>query len=779
MTARSLKVQPEYKEKVRNSLSSLGLTQKIIYQRLVCTRQPVSKFFNCKPVSYGIFTDICRILDLDWREITGINDNSLVNQLQEQVQADIETRCGTMRILDMSQPIGLNDVFTRVNILEKISGRRRKNINELIDDCNLQDFDHFNLGEVQEKISGKEAVNKYRTLLILGKPGAGKTTFLKHLVIQCSRGFFQSELVPFFITLKEFAEAEEQLNLLDYLAKYIRDENQEYLDKILKHGKALICLDGLDEVLEQDSERVIREINKLAITYPQNQYLMTCRIAAKEYTFTQFTEVEIADFDWEQITIFANNWFKNKLIKPKKFIERLEKDRPIKELASSPLLLTLLCLTFEESGEFPRNRAMLYKEGIDALLKKWDASRGIERDKVYRELWVRRKEDLFSEIAWNTFSQGEYFFQQDRIEREIEAYIRNLPSANRDKTELKLDSEVILRSIESQHGLLVERARHIYAFSHRTFQEYFTARERVSIQPSLDEALEELVSHIFDKRWHEVFLLTSSMLPDAEKLLLLMKNQIDDLCKNSSILNSFLTSLHDKSNNLAIELSLDLENKYLLQTIIRSFYFEIEANLPREFFTLFDRKSTDVFVNIFILSGQRDLDRLIANFLSFTNKLSRRSMKYFQMYNRPIIQWEFLNFIKDVEETFQKIIFHPDTHDDLRIEMIELAEETPGRRRLWYYELHSFVEKYIWDFQPSWWIENGQLWVEKFRKVFVKYRFIGKDWQFDHYQRELLEQYYYANQLLIQCLHQDCYVRSEVRQQIEETLFLPYDDAVD
>ncbi len=83
---------------------------------------------------------------------------------------------------------------------------------------------------------------------------------------------------------------------------------------------------------------------------------------SREYTFTQFTEVEIADFDWEQITLFATNWFQNKPTKPETFLNRIDNDQPIKELASNPLLLTLLCLVFEESGSFPGNRAGLYKE---------------------------------------------------------------------------------------------------------------------------------------------------------------------------------------------------------------------------------------------------------------------------------------------------------------------------------------------------------------------------------------------------------------------------------
>jgi len=433
-----------------------------------------------------------------------IDIKTLVSQLRQQVTKDIETRCGTMRILDMSQPIGLEDIYTKVNILEKISGRARKDIRELIVNSDLINFNRFNFGEVTEKISGKAAVEKYRTLLVLGKPGAGKTTFLKHVVIQCIKGLFKEELVPFFITLKSFAEAENKPGLLTYLSSYLEQQQQlDCLDclTVLKQGKALICLDGLDEVLEQDSKRVIREIETLAQKYPDNQYLMTCRIAAKEYTFEQFNEVEIADFDWSQITIFSRNWFKTKAIKPETFLSRLEQDKPIQELASSPLLLTLLCLAFEESGDFPSNRAGLYKEGLDALLKKWDAKRGIRRDQVYQKLWSERKEDLLSKIAGETFKSGEYFFKQEQVERYIAIYIRNLPGANTDEAALQLDSEVVLKSLESQHGLLVERAKQIYSFSHLSFQEYFTAREIIKVRQILifKNNLSYLSVLLFDK----------------------------------------------------------------------------------------------------------------------------------------------------------------------------------------------------------------------------------------------------------------------------------------
>jgi predicted NACHT family NTPase len=55
----------------------------------------------------------------------------------------------------------------------------------------------------------------------------------------------------------------------------------------------------------------------------------------------------------------------------------------------------------------------------------------------------------------------------------------------------------------------------------------------------------------------------------------------------------------------------------------------------------------------------------------------------------------------------------------------------------------------------------------------IKYRNIGHDWQFSDQQKEVLKQYYNANQLLVECLNSDCYVSREVRSHIEDTLLLP------
>jgi predicted NACHT family NTPase len=78
----------------------------------------------------------------------------------------------------------------------------------------------------------------------------------------------------------------------------------------------------------------------------------------------------------------------------------------------------------------------------DVLLKKWDARSVILR--VIRSTGsypFKRKEDLLSQLAFQTFDRGDYFFKQAVVEQHIINYIRNLPGANEDEEALQLDSE--------------------------------------------------------------------------------------------------------------------------------------------------------------------------------------------------------------------------------------------------------------------------------------------------------------------------------------------------
>ena len=77
-----------------------------------------------------------------------------------------------------------------------------------------------------------------------------------------------------------------------------------------------------------------------------------------------------------------------------------------------------------------------------------------------------------------------------------------------------------------------------------------------------------------------------------------------------------------------------------------------------------------------------------------------------------------------------------------------------------------------WERLQDWWRENYADWVERLRGAIAHYRNIHRPWQFTPEQQQVLQRYYDANQLLIDCLNSHCEVTTAIRQEIEATLLL-------
>ncbi|HAZ47289.1 MAG TPA: hypothetical protein DCZ55_23255 [Cyanobacteria bacterium UBA11371] len=552
----------------------------------------IHNFFDVEAVAPDVFINICSHLNLEWRKILDVDFLRVVVEFVPQVRSQrykkIKDQCGTMRMLDISQPISISNIYTDVYILEEIACQQWRDISDLAQGFNpdSDDFDRLGLSQRHQRIPGLEAVSQHKKLMVLGKPGSGKTTFLQWIAVQCNDDEceFLSNFVPIFIRLRNFAEDTSRDNSEYKLWNYIHQEfvscgisNQSITEKILDYGKALILLDGLDEVTEKDGDEVIRQIRRFAEKYFKNQFIITCRIAAQKYKFQEFTDVEVADFNQEQVEPFAKKWFvavsrNNRPVGEaiaQQFLEKLKlpENQQIRELAVTPILLNLTCLVFQAKREFPSKRFKLYEQGLDILLVRWDESRGIKRDEVYRDLHLERKKALLCHVAAITFENSRYFFEQTEVERYIADYLRTLHRDQTDPTILRRDSQVVLKSIEAQHGLLIERSREVYSFSHLTFQEYLTAQAFINIFAS--QPLEKYVRNLTEKNWREVFLLAASQIEDAH--LLLMKQKIDALAASEQKLQHFMNWVIVQQKSFAFEFTYNLA----ALAAIRKFYFDV------------------------------------------------------------------------------------------------------------------------------------------------------------------------------------------------------------
>lgn len=766
MVKRSLQASLTGIQQAKRAFARKGWTQDNLAAEVnLKTRQPIWRFFSGRAVERHTFIEICSVLELNWREIATnppaefleieeytkpsvLHIDTLVEQVRSQRFDKIQDQCGILQLLDISRPVAIDDIYIDVNILEEIVSQQWLEITD-IQKLNREEFDHFGLGQVSLKqIPGMRAVETYPKQRVLGKPGVGKTTFLQHLAIQCNQGVFAANQVPIFITLRNFAEESKVSNEFSLL-NYIRQEflisgisDLSIIETLLSAGRVLLLLDGMDEVLNQQSNAVLSEIRRFSEKYHKNQFVAACRTASQKLRLRGFTDVEIAPFTSEQIIAFAQKWFvaftktdiQEGQAQSVQFIEKLDLDEnwQFRQLVVTPLFLHLACWVFHGQEKFPTKRTDFYKQGLDLLLGKWDEARGIERDEVYRGFLLPQKLKLLSQIAAATFEQGQYFFEQRIVEQYIGDYIQNLTNVPMDAEELQIESEAALKSMEAQHGLLAERARGIFSFSYLAFQEYFTARKIVASYnlEAFGQALEGLVSHITDPHWHEIFLFTATMLRSADSLVQLMKQQIDALVAQDPYLQEFLTWASQKSRTIPSQQK---------EATIRAFYLALSR--------------TPHVVPHFALASSLDqgmfLDAALDDLL--LKCAIDRSQEFAHIYACGDALSNILGIVLDV---------------GLYKSLQQLSDQLPNSRQ-------SQERFELWS------QTNYSTWAKQLKMTVINYRNINQQWQFSPEQQQVLQHYYDANQLLLDCLHSNCEVTAAIRQEIEATLLLPIKELED
>jgi predicted NACHT family NTPase len=276
MPVQSRRLSQEGIKILKQAIKVNGWTQASLAAKLLFSRSTISQLLAGQPVRGETVEELCHLLGIEIGQVLNSTDleidiDALVQRLRQQTSAGIEQRCGLMRILDMTTPIDSGAIYTAVNILERITSKTRRELDELMD-CGPEGFDRFLIGKVRERrVDGLEAVATQKRLMILGRPGAGKTTFLKRLAMLCRSGEFLAEQVPIFVTLKEWAESPGQPGLLEFWGRYF---SRSIVQAVLTAGRGLVLLDGLDEVLEQDHDRVLTEIRNFAQTYKNNQIIL-------------------------------------------------------------------------------------------------------------------------------------------------------------------------------------------------------------------------------------------------------------------------------------------------------------------------------------------------------------------------------------------------------------------------------------------------------------------------------------------------------------------------
>jgi len=371
MSKRSLSANAQGIAEAKGAMARKQWTHQVLAKKVgIKTRLSISKFFAGRPVERRIFIEICFQLDLPWEKVATqvaderlpqlmnsgenqpIDINAVVTIVRSCYKDKLEIQCSPVRLWDLPKPIALKDIYIDVKVWQDIPNRRWFDLEDWRRQFQVnRDWgDGLNPdGTAWERLLAMAVLTRQKHLMIWGKPGTGKTTFLQYVAIQCDQGQFAPNQVPIYIELRMLGEDGNTLSLLDYICQELSDYgvSGETVKTLLQEGRFLILLDGWDEVAPSLRFSLFNKLRWFYQRYYTNRFLITCRTGVELYRFGRFTEVELADWTPTQIREFAQkyfvavagaNWEKG-FAQAAEFIRQLDnpENQTIQDMAKTPL----------------------------------------------------------------------------------------------------------------------------------------------------------------------------------------------------------------------------------------------------------------------------------------------------------------------------------------------------------------------------------------------------------------------------------------------------------
>jgi predicted nucleotidyltransferase/HEAT repeat protein/transcriptional regulator with XRE-family HTH domain len=387
----------------------------------------------------------------------------------------------------------------------------------------------------RDKLTVAQCLALHRRVLIRGEPGSGKTTALRHAARAYALGLvtqgnsLKQPQVPLMVRLADFAKARERdadMTLVRFVVtRTLRNASPEYWAQVernmeleLENGTCLVLLDGLDEVGSVTD--LVTVLRKFVDDYNRNQFVLTSRIIGlddapwRELGFARF---EVAPWR-EEIREFARRWYAGRRPAPRRKQPKNQLDQKadefatlilsqpsLCEIASNPLMLTILAALHHANATLPRRRVDLYGKIVEVMLETWEASKREARpgDPLHGIVLDAREFGwLLARLALGMQREGRFLRPRWWVNDVVEQFLRDQIALESDR--LREQSERVIHYLCERTGLFVERGDGIFGFWHRAFQEYFAARGLLLEADGGSDIVASLRPYIFHPQWEEV-----------------------------------------------------------------------------------------------------------------------------------------------------------------------------------------------------------------------------------------------------------------------------------
>lgn len=724
------------------------------------------------------------LLGIDYSEaITRYSIDLFDSDVTERYRRHLEEICGTIQVLDMDRPISLDGVYTEASFLESPKSRvEQKFVREAAISDSPKD-----ISDEEKQIPATQVVEQNKRLMVLGTPGTGKSTLLRHLALHhLNNPLSEEEYFPVYLELRS-TKKDKWGTLLDGVIS----EVENYIPKsvgtfkdLLEKGQILLLLDGLDEVDEATFDFLCQGIDELTNRYPDNRFIATCRTKSfSEYKFVSFSDYELASFSEKQRDSLIEKWFKAKTLSNDitglnsedeadwlanskiEFQNELKKHQPIAMLASNPLTLTFLLYTFEyNNGQLAHRRLTLLQAIVDIFVREWDRKRRIRRRDFAPVDVLEPKTliDLFCHIAYQGFTSPTFKTEWTSFE------LQDIITPFLKRVDINVDALNVIKAIEATNGILAENFNGIYSFQPLTFQEFFAALHIVEHQ-SEDSLRSAVDSYLLNTHWQEVFPLATDRLSNSDEFLKLIFSYMNDIPYHSKTLQGLLSWL-DKTTKIllkssatsswaALLLALDLDTDlYTLRlprnaTINRVPFHELSVGISE-----FNKDRNQVTPN----QPRNSIALWLAIIYALTSDHIGQRSNSSGFEDVPPLQ-EVPSYVRRILVVSEKT-----TIDGELKSVVEKAKSIKD------FELVNRLES-LRDSKPSQ-DDDTEIWIawaESLRQLMLKEFNIGHQVRFTGKDYLTLEEYVYGNNLLLRCIRESLTSTASLRAEIVDSMLIP------
>lgn len=389
-----------------------------------------------------------------------------------------------------------------VNLLDQYVGLKFK--------CGEKTFDDF--GIIEE-------VRARKRVVISGTGGGGKTIFTKYIWIS----LFENPRgqIPVFVELRRLNElSSDDLQSFIYHSIVGSHANvpRSVFDKGVASGLFVFILDGFDEVAKEKKASVERQILELGRNNPDCPMVVSGRPDEAFDAWQSFSNFEVLPLSKKQVIELVNKLKFDRATK-KKFIARIDADlyEKHRSFLSTPLLATLMLLTFNQFADIPEKIHLFYEQAFDTLFARHDALKEAFKRDMHSDLSIDVFKKYFSYFCLVSYYDEKIEFTDSEIKRYI---ARGLKIEN-----AKINKEHFLKDLQ-ESVCVIQRDGLSLVFTHRTFQEFFAAYclSRLSkrhFRPIVEKIANRWSDNVMQMLYdmNDDLLETEYLLPAAQELL--------------------------------------------------------------------------------------------------------------------------------------------------------------------------------------------------------------------------------------------------------------------